>query len=144
MMKNSPIYMATLVLLFLIVSCQKDLTGNAISVEARSNVTVDKFHLYSTCRDGPNQLPLGNFDPLNASGNGYYTYSISAGYETECFTVTGNIPANNDSTGTTQVEIEAFYTEEGNVVGFQEIEFKRPHDEYKIRYEFRPDTYLEE
>lgn len=34
-------------------------------------------------------------------------------------------------------------TEEGNVVGFQELEVKRPHDERSIRYEFRPDTYLE-
>ena len=142
-MKNSPFY-SVILLLLITVSCRKDLPGNAISVEARSNVTVDKFHLYSTCRDGPNQLPLGDFVPLNESGNGYYTYSISAGYETECFTVTGTIPATSDSTGTTKVDIDAYYTEEGNVVGFQEIELQRPHDEYAIRYEFRPDTYLEE
>ena len=143
-MINKLLFILLTLAFFTATSCRKDLPGNAISVEARSNVTVDKFHLYSTCRDGPNQLPLGDFNPLNASGNGYYTYSISAGYETECFTVTGNIPANNDSTGTTKVNIEAFYTEEGNVVGFQDIELKRPHDEYEIRYEFRPDTYLEE
>jgi hypothetical protein len=57
--------------------------------------------------------------------------------------ITGTIPANNNASGITTLAIDVFYTHEGNVVGFYNIELQRPHDEYAIRYEFRPDTYLE-
>ncbi|MGM0477912.1 MAG: hypothetical protein ACQERC_01730 [Bacteroidota bacterium] len=142
-MKNKHLYLIAVPAVLSIFGCQKDLTGNAISIEAHSNVKVKNFHLYSTCRDGPNQLPLGNFDPLNEISNGYYTYQIDKGYETECFTVTGTVPENTDSTGETTVDITAFYTDAGNKTGFQKIELQRPHESYKIRYEFRPDTYIE-
>ncbi|MDX1651260.1 MAG: hypothetical protein R3277_02135, partial [Brumimicrobium sp.] len=85
----------------------------------------------------------GAFYPLENNGNGNYSYQIASGYENDCFTITGDVPANNDTFGKTIIDIDVFYTEEGNVVGFQDIELQRPHGEYHIFYEFRPDTYLE-
>lgn len=136
-------YIVFLLALFLMVSCKKDLTGNAISIEASSNVSVDYFRLYYSCDPGPGMIPYGSFDNLNSEGNGNYSYQLDAGYTSSCFMITGTISANNDTTGKTVVNIDAFYTEEGNVVGFEDIELKRPHDQYAIRYEFRADTYIE-
>jgi hypothetical protein len=130
-------------MLLTVTSCKKDLTGNAITIEANTNDTVTNFHIYPSCEPGPNSLPLGFLDGLNYLGDGDYHYEIEKGYDESCFTITGKIPEDTSTTGITTVSINVFYTEEGNVVGFQDIELKRPHDEYQIRYEFRPDTYLE-
>jgi hypothetical protein len=142
-MKNKLLYPLFIFILVLSASCKKDLTGNAITIEANTNDTVSYFRIYSSCEPGPNGLPLGSFDDLNYLGNGNYSYEIEKGYDESCFTITGTVPENNDTTGKTIVNIDAFYTEEGNVVGFQDIELKRPHGEQRIKYEFRPDTYLE-
>jgi hypothetical protein len=142
-MKNKLSYITIGLLLLIVSSCQKDPTGNPITVEASTNTPIAYFNIYESCMPGPNSLPLGSFDNLNDLGGGNYDYQLEEGYEELCYTITGNILANSDSTGTTMVSIKAFYTEEGNVVGFQDIEMKRPHGEYKIKYEFRADTYLE-
>jgi len=142
-MKNKVIFISIALLLLSLASCQKKMTGNAITIEASTNTPISFFHIYKTCKPGPNLLPLGPFDNLNNLGNGNYDYEIEEGYKENCFTITGTILANSDTTGKTTVNIEAYYTEEGNVCGFQDIEMKRPHGEYKINYEFRADTYLE-
>ncbi|MEX2484533.1 MAG: hypothetical protein WED10_08235 [Brumimicrobium sp.] len=142
-MKNKLPFIIIILALLTATSCKKDLTGNAITIETNTNDTVTYFRLYSSCEPGPNQLPLGSFDDLNYLGNGDHHYEIEKGYEEPCFTITGIIPENNDSIGKTTMNIDVFYTEEGNVVGFQDIELKRPHGEYKISYEFRADTYIE-
>jgi hypothetical protein len=142
-MKNKLLFTTVTLILLTATSCKKDLTGNAITIEANTNDTVTQFHLYRSCKPGPNFLPLGYYDNLNYLGNGNYHYEIEKGYDESCFTLTGTIPENQDSTGKTTVNIDAFYTEEGNVVGFQDLELKRPHNEYKISYEFRPDTHIE-
>ena len=103
---------------------------------------VNYFYLYNSCEPGPGQ-PLGIASALENLGNGNYSYQLESGYESDCFTITGDVPANNDTTGKTIIDIDVFYTEEGNTVGFQDIELERPHGEYHIFYEFRPDTYVE-
>ncbi|PHR43955.1 MAG: hypothetical protein COA32_15585 [Fluviicola sp.] len=142
-MKNKLLFIPIILMFLTATSCQKDLTGNAITIEANTNDTVTYFRIYRSCEPGSNFLPQGSFNNLNYLGNGNYNYEIEKGYEETCFTITGTIPENNDSTGKTTVNIDIFYTEEGNVVGFQDIELKRPHGEQYIRYEFRPDTYIE-
>ena len=142
-MKNSPFY-SVILLLIIIASCRKDLPGNPITIEASTNDTLLSSGVRGDCKGGPPEIVLGAWNELEDMGNGEYEYEIQAGYEYDCFTILATIPANNDITGTTKADINAFYTEEGNVVGFQEIELKSPHDEYEIRYEFRVDTYLEE
>ena len=143
-MKNRLFTILIISTLFLLTSCQKDLTGNPITIEASSNTLIDDFDLYTSCSPGPGGLPLDYPDSLHGDGNGNYSYQIDAGYSpSQCFTIGGTIPANTDSTGKTIVNIDIFYTEEGNVVGFQDIELQRPHDAYAINYEFRPDTYVE-
>lgn len=130
--------------LLLLFSCKKDLTGNPITIEASSNTLIDDFDLYTSCSPGPGGLPLGYPDSVNGDGTGNYTFQIESGYDAnQCYTITGTIPANNDTTGKTIVNIDVFYTDEGNVVGFEDIELKRPHGAYAIGYEFRPDTYIE-
>lgn len=141
-MKNKLLFIP-IALLLTTTSCKKDITGNAITIEANTSDTVTKFRIYNSCEPGPNSLPLGSFDNLNYLGNGNYHYEIEKGYDESCFTITGTIPENNDPTGVTTVSIDAYYTQEGNVAGFQDIEIKRPHDEQQIKYEFRPETYVE-
>jgi hypothetical protein len=143
-MKNNFVFISIITALLTVTSCKKDLTGNAITIEANTNDTVRYLRIYESCMPGPNQLPQGSWTDLNYLGNGNYNFQLEKGYEESCFTITGTILENNDSTGTTKFEVDIYYTEEGNVVGFQEIELKRPHGEQKIRYEFRPDTYLDD
>lgn len=143
-MNSNRLYISAIAILLAITSCKKDLTGNAISIEANSNVIIaDYFRFYDNCDPGPGMIPSGSFDTLNGNGNGYYTYQLESGYSSNCFMITGTIPANNNASGKTTVAIDVYYTHEGNVVGFYNIELQRPHDAYAIRYEFRPDTYLE-
>lgn len=142
-MKNKLYFISFLILLSAATSCKKDLIGNTITVESNTNDTVTYFRIYNSCEPGPNSLPLGTFDNLNYFGNGNYDYQIEKGYDDVCFTITGTIPENTNTTGVTTVSINAYYTEAGNVVGFQDIELKRPHGEYKISYEFRADTYID-
>jgi hypothetical protein len=91
----------------------------------------------------PNNLPTGIPKNLNYLGNGVYNFQLQEGYNEDCLTLTGTVLENNDSSGTTKVNIDIYYTNEGNVVGFQELELKRPHGNYELRFEFRADTYLE-
>ncbi len=125
--------------------CKKEIVGNPVRVEVYSNVApTTYFGLYNSCQAGPGGYPDFAPEPLTDNGNGNYLYQIDAGYSpTQCFTIGGTIPANSDTTGKTIVDIDVFYREEGNVVGFQDIELQRPHGAYAIRYEFRPDTYVE-
>lgn len=124
-------------------SCRKDLTGNAITIEVDTNDSISFLRLYDSCEPGPNNLPQGSWTDFTYLGNGNYEFQLEKGYEENCFTITGTILENNDSTGTTRFYVDLYYTEEGNTVGFQELELKRPHGDHQIRYEFRPDTYLE-
>jgi hypothetical protein len=144
-MKNSSRYIIVGLILFLISSCHKDPTGNPITVEATANVEIEYFKIYDDCGDGPNGIPLSQYWLANIEEEspGNYAYQIEKGYENSCFFIAGTIPAVSDTVGKTQVSIKAFYTEEGNICGFQDIEMKRPHNAYTIRYEFRADTYLE-
>jgi hypothetical protein len=144
-MKNSYNIALIICCLTLMFSCKKDIVGNPITIEAYSNVPITYFGLYKSCQAGPGGYPAFAPDPLTDSGNGNYSYEIESGYgRSQCFTIGGTIPASSDTTGKTTVNIDVFYTEEGNVVGFQDIELKRPHGEHQIRYEIRPDTYLED
>ena len=142
-MKNKLYIFSLFIFLTATTSCKKDLTGNAITIEVDTNDSISFLRLYDSCEPGPNNLPQGSWTDFTYLGNGFYEFQLEKGYEEDCFTVTGRLEENNDSSGTTIVNINAYYTEEGNVVGFQELEIKRPHDERSIRYEFRPDTYLE-
>ena len=142
-MKNKLLFFAITLLFLTATSCKKDLTGNAITIAAETNDTVTQFRLHRSCEPGPDNLPSGNYDILNDLGNGNYHYELEKDYDASCFTITGTIPEDTSNTGVTTLSINIFYTEAGNVVGFKDLELKRPHDEYKISYEFRPDTYLE-
>ena len=130
-------------LVVITTSCQKDLNGNAITVDVTTNDTLIFLRFYERCDSGPDGMPSGSYSFFNNQGSGNYSISVEEGYQNNCFIVAGAIAANNDSTGKTVLNINAFYTNEGNVVGFKELELKRPHDEYQIRYEFQADTYLE-
>ncbi len=141
-MKNKLRVLPIIILLFTATSCKKDLTGNAITIQASSNLSVDDFYLYDSCEPGPGE-PQGSKFPLENSGTGNYSYQLDSGYDSDCFTIMGFVPSNNDTTGKTIVAIDVFYSEEENTVGFQDIELERPHGEYRIFYEFRPDTYIE-
>lgn len=143
-MKNKLLFTSIILFLLTATSCKKDLTGNEITVELSTNDTLSFLRFYKSCEPGPDGMPLGSYDTFDDHGNGNYSIKVEEGYQNDCFMVAGAIAENNDSSGTTVLNIDAYYTKEGNVVGFQELTFKRPHDEYQIRYEFRPDTYLEE
>jgi hypothetical protein len=140
-MKNKLFTTLIISTLFLLNGCKKDLTGNSISIQANSNVPIDYFYLYNSCKPGVGE-PLGSVFPLQDNGDGNYSFQLESGYESDCFTITGDVAANNDTSGKTIIDIDVFYTEEGNTVGFQDIELERPHGEYRIFYEFRPDTYI--
>lgn len=141
-MKNRLSTITILISIFLFTSCKKELEGNSISIDVNSNLPVDYFYLYNSCEPGPGE-PLGSKFSLQNNGNGDYFYQLESGYESDCFTIVGDVASNNDTSGKTIIDIDVFYTEEGNVVGFQDIELERPHGEYRIFYEFRPDTYIE-
>ena len=143
-MQNKLFFISIILLLFATSSCRKDLTGNTILIEANTNDSIGYLRLYNSCRPGPNNLPLGSWTDFNYLGNGNADFLLEKGYTDDCFTITGRIPENTDTTGSTKVNILAYYKEEGNTVGFHNIQLQRPHDQYQIRYELRPDTYLEE
>lgn len=140
-MKNKFLFLAITLLLFTVTSCQKKRT--VITIEVNTNDIFTYFKLHYSCEPGLNQLPSGPSSYLDYLGNGNYHHETYEVPKVKCFTITGTIPENNDSIGKTIVNIDAFYTEEGNIVGFKNIELKRPHGEYKISYKFRADTYIE-
>lgn len=142
-MKNKLYILSTLTLVLTVTSCRKDLTGNAITIEVDTNDSISFLRLYNSCEPGPNQLPQGSWTDFTYLGNGASEFQLEKGYDRACYTVIGFVPANSDSTGSTTIDILAYYKEEGNVTGFQTIERKRPHGEFRISYAFRPDTYLE-
>lgn len=139
---NDNIIFSVIIFLFLLCSCKKDLTGNSISIQTNSNVLIDDYYLYYSCEPGPGE-PLGSKFPIENNGSGIYYYQLESGYEIDCFTIIGDVAANNDTSGRTIIDLDLFYTEKGSTVGFQNIEIERPHDQYRIYYEFRPDTYIE-
>lgn len=142
-MKNKLLFIATILLLLTTLSCKKNLTGNAITVDVSTNDTLSFLRFYDRCDAGPNGMPSGSYSTFEDHENGNYSIKVEEGYQNDCFMFAGAIEENNDSSGTSVLNIDAYYTNEGNVVGFQEIELKRPHGEYQIRYEFRPDTYVD-
>jgi len=144
-MQNKLFLISIVFSLFATASCRKDLTGNTILIEASTNDTIGYLRLYNSCDPGPNiNVPLGSWKDFTYLGDGNASFILEKGYTEECFTVTGRVHENTDTTGVTTVDILAYYQEEGNTVGFHNIQLKRPHEQYFIRYEFRPDTYLEE
>ena len=144
-MKNKLFLISIISLLVTTSSCRKDLTGNTILIEAATNDSIAFLRLYNSCDPGPDfSVPLGSWTDFTYLGDGNANFLLEKGFTEECFTVTGRVPENMDTTGVTTVDILAYYQEEGNTVGFHNIQLKRPHEQYFIRYEFRPDTYLEE
>lgn len=142
-MKNKLLDISLFIFLFFVTSCRKDLTGNAITVDVSTNDTFIFLRFYDRCDAGPNGMPSGSYSTFDDHGNGNYSINVEEGYQNDCFMVAGAIAENNDNSGTTVLNVDAYYTEEGNIVGFQEIKLKRPHNEYQIRYEFRPDNYVD-
>lgn len=142
-MKSKLQYITIALLLLTASSCKKNLTVNAITVGVSTNDTLSFLRFYDRCDAGPNGMPSGSYNTFDDHGNGNYSIKVEEGYQNNCFMVAGAIAANTDSTGTTVLNIDAYYSEEGNIVGFQEIELKRPHGEHQIRYEFKPDTYVD-
>jgi hypothetical protein len=143
-MKNSASIILSPLLFLAVMGCQKDLAGNAITVEAYTNAnTISSFWLHPSCEMGPGGIPFGSYTLFENLGNGNYLNEVEEGYTNPCFKVTGTIPANNDSVGTTVFNLKAFFTNEKNVVGFQNIERKRPHGQIDIRYEFSVRSWLE-
>lgn len=149
-MKNKHPLITIVFILLTATSCQKDLAGNPITVEVYTNDTLTNLAVYSTNETSHCPPPASPAIGVNSGklipyiGNGNYRIELDEeASDTYCVTIKGAIPANEDSVGTSKSEIQAFFTEHDNVVGFQNIELKRPHDEYKIVYQFRPDTYIE-
>jgi hypothetical protein len=143
-MKNKLYFLTILLLLLVNYGCHKNLSGNAVTVDASTNSdTIINFWLHRSCEAGPGGIPPGSKYNFENLGNGQYFLKITEGYKNKCFTVTGTIPANTDTIGKTVFNLKAYFTNEGNVIGFQDIELKRPHSEYLIRYDFRTDTYIE-
>ena len=142
-MKNKLLFILLIFFLVSNSSCRKNLVGNEITITLSTNDTLSFLRFYKSCQAGPGGMPSGTFNTFDDHGNGNYSFIVEEGYKNACFMVAGAITENNDSSGTTVLNINAFYTKEGNIVGFDEIKLKRPHDKFQIRYEFRPDTYLE-
>lgn len=134
----------SILLIFSIVGCKKTFVGNPITIEATSTVPISNLRFYVTCNAGPGGFPLGDPVYFVDNLNGSYTHQVASGYHpAECFTIGGTVPADTSTTGVTKVDIQAFYTNEGNVTGFYTLELKKPHGEYTIRYQFSPATYIE-
>jgi hypothetical protein len=146
-MKNKLPFITLFFTLLIASSCHKDPTGNPITVEATSNVEIEQFRIYEDCGPGPNGIPLSHhwLANIEEESPGNYAYQIEKGYENTCFFIAGTIPAVADTVGKTVVSIKAFYTEEGNVCGFFDVELDRPHagNSWAIRYEFQPSTFFE-
>lgn len=87
---------------------------------------------------------IGSPIAFTPDGDGAYFLNLDEKESSSsCLMVVGTIPENQSSEGVTKVTINAFFTEHGNIVGFQDIEIKRPHGQRQIKYEFHTDTYLE-
>src|SRR5690606_33531655 len=114
-----------------------------ITITASTNDSIISLRIYKKCTALADPS-IGSFIFFNYLGGGNYEVNLNEeDSDNPCFKIAGTIPENQDSLGTTKVSIEAFFTKEGNVVGFQDTELKRPHGEYLIIYEFSPDTYIE-
>ena len=149
-MKNKFLFIIVVFVLLTINSCQKDLTGSPISIEASTNYTITDLMVNGTnqhhyCPPLTSLAATAHFYGfVPYIGGGVYRLDVDEDASVKyCITIRGTIPANEDTTGATKVAIQAFFTEHGNVFGFHEIEFKRPHDEHHIVYRCRPDTYIE-
>ena len=143
-MKNKFLYLLFSFVLVLNTSCRKDLRGSLISISASTNDdTLVNMRVYLKC-SALADPSIGSPISFSEEGGGEYFLNLNEKESSStCLMVAGTIPENQSSEGVTKITINAFFTEHGNPVGFQELEVKRPHDERSIRYEFRPDTYLE-
>lgn len=146
-MKNKLLFIPVFFFLLTATSCKKDLRGNSVTITGSTNDTIMYFYYHSTNQSycPPIADPVVGYPHIIPYlGNGSYRVDLTEEESnTVCLSITGTIPANQDSTGKTILSIEAYYTKEGNITGFQNIELKRPHEEYKIVYQFSPDTYIE-
>lgn len=143
-MKNKLLIFTVFSLFYVVSSCRKDLTGSPITIAIESNEAISYFKIVKACgsmSDPSVSMQAIYWDDLE-SGN--YTFDLTKEEsDNPCFKIVGTVAANSDTVGKTIINIEAFFTEHGNIVGFQDVELKRPHGEYKIDYQFRPETYLE-
>lgn len=143
-MKNKFLYLLFSFILVLSTSCQKDLRGSLISINASTNDnTLNGMRVYLKC-SALADPSIGSPIAFTPDGDGAYFLNLDEKESSSsCLMVVGTIPENQSSEGVTKVTINAFFTEHGNIVGFQDIEIKRPHGQRQIKYEFHTDTYLE-
>lgn len=132
-----------IVIIALLAGCKKEFVSKPITIEATSNIQIEQFRFHNSC--GPSPYYLNYWGVIEDQGNGKYSAQIPEGYDELCFVVSGEIPANNDTFGKTIISVQAFYSEEGNVCGFFDLEVDRPHsaNTYALNFEFRADTYIE-
>ncbi|MGM0477909.1 MAG: hypothetical protein ACQERC_01715 [Bacteroidota bacterium] len=149
-MKNDFLFVTVIFVFITVNSCQKDLTGSPISIEARTNYTITDLVVHGTnqthyCPPLASPAATAHFYGfIPYIGGGLYQLDVDEDASVNyCITIRGTIPAIEDTTGTTKVAINAFFTKHGNVFGFHELELKRPHDEHHIVHRCRPDTYIE-
>lgn len=143
-MKNKFLILTIFSLLFVVSSCRKDLTGSPLTIDIETNEAISYFKIVKACGSMS--------DPSVSSKAIYWDDLVSGKYSIDltkedsdnpCFKIVGTVAANAETVGKTIINIEAFFTEHGNVVGFQHIELTRPHGTFKIDYQFKPETYLE-
>lgn len=148
-MKNKLYFISFLILLSAATSCKKDLIGSPITLTGSTNDTIHNFYYHITNKSFDYCPPIaspaiGSPKGITYTGNGNYQINLDEEESNRvCISITGTIPANEDTVGVTKANIQAFFTEHSNIVGFKNVELKRPHEEYKIEYQFRPDTYIE-
>lgn len=142
-MRNRNVVLILFLTMFVLMSCEKEFVSKPITIEATSNVEIDNFRFHNSC--GPSPYYLNYWGEITNQGNGIYRREISEEYDEVCFVVSGDIPANTDTTGKTIISVRAFYSDEGNVCGFYDLEIDRPHNAntYALNFEFRADTYIE-
>ena len=133
----------SIIVLLLFLGCKKEFISKPITIEAMSNIQINYFRYHNSCDSSPYYLNF--WGDIEDQGNENYQAQIPEGYDELCFTVSGEIPANSDTVGKTVISVEAFYSEEGNVCGFFDLELDRPHgaNSYALEFQFRADTYLE-
>jgi hypothetical protein len=144
-MINKIFSLAVIIFLFLcIFSCRKNLTGSAISVQVNTNNdTIKNLRIYTKCTALADPS-IGSPIYFEYLGDGKYLVDLNKiNSSSECLMIVGTVIGNQDSIGTTNVNIKAFFTEHGNIVGFQEIGWARPHGSRDFYYDLRTDTYIE-
>ena len=143
-MKNKLLIFSILSVLFIISSCRKDLTGSPLTIAIETNEAISYFKILKVCGSMSDSSVSSKAIYWEDLESGNYTFDLTKEEsDNPCFKIVGTVAANAETVGKTIINIEAFFTEHGNVVGFQHIELTRPHGTYKIGYQFKPETYLE-